>query len=384
METTATATVSLRSSGPIFCAPIQLTPLESSARESVAGHIEKHIGTNWRISHHLNAEKDAQLMSTVPIFVWQRAGRNRAGLLILRAGEPAIFWNIKQDQPFSLKIQVPATLTHKGTCILVVTISKVEKLVTFEDVWTYEGRHILREKKYSERWPTLELIYNQLNKQQYFLGADLRLVEPLSFAQFIEHANSQEEGTVWEFQPDVPLRRRLVWMIPGKAGIRSEIPGLRNQDDVYKTSQRLGGADDSIANEILTSLQLKRSRSQMPAHTARIKPTTQPQPRIHKTTIDMQRCALLRPDKTTNLPDSYILEAEGGVFLGRICVPRLTQSQELKKKFLVDGIKELLVDVLWNTTFKKYEVLKILPSHSLLSPASVFHEITTSTDSSSQ
>jgi hypothetical protein len=325
-------------------------------------------------------EKDAQLMSSVPVYVWQRAGRNRAGLLILRAGEPAIFWNVEQDQPYSLRLQVPATLTHKGTCILIATISKVEKIVTFEDIWTYEGRHLLKDKKYSDRWPTLELIFSELNKQQHFLGADLRLVEPLSFSQFIEHANSQEEGTVWEFQPDVPLRRRLVWMIPGRQGIRSEIPGLRTQDDVYKTAQRLGGADDTVANEILTNLQLKRSRSQMPVHTARVKPTTQPQPRIHKTTIDMQRCALLRPDLTTNLPDSYILEAEGGASLGRICVPRLAQSQELRKKFFAsareEGAKELLVDVLWNQTFKKYEVLKILPSHSLLSPASMFHEIT--------
>jgi hypothetical protein len=376
---TTTASVSIRSSAPIFSAPIQLTPLESSARESVAAHIERHIGTNWRISHHLNADKDAQLMSSVPIYVWQRTGRNRAGLLLLRADEPAIFWNLEQDQPYTLKLQVPATLTHKGTCILIATISKVEKIMTIEDVWTYEGRHLLREKKYSERWPILQSIFETLNKQQYFLGADLQLIEPLSFNEFIAEANKQEQGTVWEFQPDVPLRRRLVWMIPGKSGIRSEIPGLRLQDDVYKTAQKLGGADDAVANEILTNLQLKRSRSQMPVHTARIKPTTQPQARIHKTTIDMQRCALLRSDKTTNLPDSYILEADGNSPLGRICVPRLAQSQELKKKFFTEGVKELLVDVLWNSTFKKYEVLKILPSHSLLSPASMFHEIITPT-----
>lgn len=375
MDKTTTASVSIRSSGPIFSAPIQLTPLESSARESVAAHIEKLIGTNWRISHHLNAEKDAQLMSTVPIFVWQRAGRNKAGLLLLRADEPAIFWNVEQDQPYTLKLQVPATLTHKGSCLLIATVSKVEKLLTMEDVWTFENENLLRGKKYSERWPILEQIFEQLNKQQYFLGADLRLVEPLSFDQFIANASSEEQGTVWEFQPDVPLRRRLVWMILGKQGIRSEIPGLRLQDDVYKTAQRLGGADDAVANEILTNLQLKRSRAQMPTHTARIKPTTQPQQRIHKTTIDMQRCARLIPDKTTNLPDSYILEAEGEVILGRICVPRLAQSQELRKKFYSEGASELLVDVLWNATFKKYEVLKILPSRSLLSPASMFYEV---------
>ncbi len=354
-----------------------MRPLEQSARETLAKEMEEYIGTNWRISHHLNPDKDAQIMSTVPIFVWQRQGRNRAGLLILRADEPAVFWNTEQDQPYTLKLQVPATLTHKGPSILIATLSKAEKLLTIEDIWVHEGNKLLKTKKYSERWPILEQVYNELNKQQYFLEAEMRLIEPMSLDEFLKVCDERlEDGTVWEFQPDVPLRRRLVWMMPGRSGIRSDIPMLSRREEAFKTAARLGGGDDAIANEILTSMDLKRSKAQMPIHTARVKPTTQPQPRIHAIKIDMQRCAKLVVDPKNKLPDTYFLEVNGVDHqpqrIGMICVPRMTQSQQLSKAFTTN--KELFVDVIWNPTFKKYEVLKILPADTPLSPLTMFHE----------
>jgi hypothetical protein len=355
---------------------IQMTAIDDQReRDKIARDTEQYIGTNWRISHHLNVEKDAQIMSTVPIFVWQRQGRNRAGLLILRADQPAIYWNTEQDQPYTIKLQVPATLTHKGTCILVATMSRVERLLTVEDIWAFEGTNLLKTCGYSERWPILEKVFYELNRQQYFLGADLQLIEPLSFNQFIETISDRpEDGSVWEFQPDVPLRRRLVWML-GSARSTASI-GQNPAKDSFKTAQRVSvgqSADDEIADKILTNMQLQRSRGQIPTHVGALKPTTQPQPRIHKLTIEMQRCALLKPDKSTAMPDSYQLEADGGAKLGRICVPRLQQSHELKKAFTT--CDELRVDVKWNTTFKKYEVSKILPAGTPLSPVTVFSDV---------
>ncbi len=343
-------------------------------RDKIVKEAEQFIGTNWRISHHLNPEKDAQIMSSVPIYVWQRQGRNRAGLILLRANEPAIYWNTEQDQPYTIKLQVPATLTFKGSCILVATLSRAERILTLEDVWAYEGRGLLRDKKYSERWPILENIFKDLNRQQYFLGADLQLVEPMSLTDFIERAEEQtEDGTVWEFQPDVPIRRRLVWMIPGSKGIRSDIPMLRRDEAAFKVAARLGGsADDRVANEILTSMELKRSNVSMPQHVARIKPTTQPQPRIHTLTVETQRCAKLAIDTKTTLPDSYNLYSDGDQIIGRLCIPRMAQSHELRRLF--ESKKEARVDVKWNTTFKKYEVLRVLPDDIPLSPATMFHE----------
>lgn len=355
METRAQP--SINSTDPKLPPPIQLRPLETESREDVAACVEGFLGTNWRISHHLNVEKDAQLMSSVPIYVWQRQGRNRAGLLILRAGEPAVYWNQAQDQPFTIKLQVPATFTHAGTWILVATLSKAERLLTIEDTWVADGVALLRDRRYSERWPRTQEAFAALKQQQYFLGCELRLIEPLSFAHFLTVCDtSPEDGTVWEFQPDIPLRRRLVWMIPGRAK-NSAIPSIKRE---------------VVREANTTYIPLIRCSGSAPKHVAYSKPTTLPQPRVHATYIPQLRAARLKVDKTTNLPDSYLLEAADGQ-LGRVCVPKLTQSQELRRAF-GGGKDTLIVDVKWNTTFKKYEVDRILADDTAISSLCVFGE----------
>lgn len=371
METKAVASVN--STEPRLPPPIQLRPLETESREAVAAIVEKHLGTNWRISHHLNPQKDAQLMSSVPIHVWKRQGRNRAGLLILRANEPAVYWNTEQDCPYTIRLQVPATFTHAGSWILVATLSKVERLLTLEDVWVANGQSLLQIKRYSERWAPLGEAFAALSHQQYFLGCELRLVEPMSFAAFLESADENpEEGTVWEFQPDVPLRRRLVWMIPGKKGKQSFIPLLRPA----KAAPAIAPAalyDDTAINELVQKTPLVQCNGPRPSHKAYTKPTTRPQPRIHVTAIPQLRAARLVRDTQTALPDSYFLYAAGDEQLGRVCVPRLSQSQELRTAFTKEK-ETLIVDVKWNETFSKYEVTRILPSDTPLSYREMFHE----------
>jgi hypothetical protein len=356
METRAQP--SINSTDPKYAPPIQLRPLETESREDVAACVEGFLGTNWRISHHLNATKDAQLLSSVPVYVWQRQGRNRAGLLILRAGQPAVYWNQAQDQPFTIKLQVPATFTYAGTWILVATLSKAERLLTIEDTWVAEGKALLRDKRYSERWSRTQEAFSALAQQQYFLGCELRLVKPLSFNQFLNVCDeAPEDGTVWEFQPDVPLRRRLVWMIPGRAK-NSMIPPLKRS--VVRDSDTGG------------FIPLVRCTGSAPKHVAHSKPTTQPQPRVHAQIIPQLRTARLTIDKTTNLPDSYWIESADGQ-LGRVCVPKMTQSQELRRAF-AGGAASLIVEVAWNDRFKKYEAVRFLPDDTPLSPATVFGE----------
>jgi hypothetical protein len=351
METKAQAAAN--SSEPRLPPPIQLRPLETQSREEVAKVIEGFLGTNWRISHHLNKDKDAALLSTKPVYVWQRQGRNRAGLLVLQAGQPAIYWNTEQDCPYTLKLQVPATFTHSGTWIIIATLSRTERLLTLEDVWTAAGQPLLQSKSYSERWPRLCEAYTALSEQQYFLGCELRLVRPLSFAQFAERA--EESGTVWEFQPDVPMRRRLVWMIPG-ARRDSAIPQLKRP----------------IVDENNHFIPLIKCSGPQPKHVAYTKPTTRPQPRIRAPEIAQLRAALLKKDSKTALPDSYILEAAEGADLGRVCVPTLTSSHELRQATAERD--SIMVEVKYNSNFKKYEVVRLLDDSIGPSPINTFTE----------
>lgn len=347
---------SINSTDPKLPPPIQLRPLETESREAVAHMVEGFLGTNWRISHHLNAAKDAHLMSSVPIYVWQRQGRNRAGLLILQAGQPAVYWNQAQDQPFTLKLQVPATFTHAGPWIIVATLSKTERLLTLEDTWVADGQALLKGRRYSERWQETQQAFAALKDQQYFLGCELRLVEPMSFSQFLTVCDeTPTEGTVWEFQPDVSMRRRLVWQIPGTAS-RSTIPQIKRE--VIR--------EDPAASFI----PLVRCTGSAPKHTAHTKFTTQPQPRIHVQQIPQLRVALLSRDPP--MPDSYILEATNGAQIGRPCVAKLATSQMLKRE---SATGPRPVEVAWNNNFKKYEVVRFLPSGTALSPMDTFGEL---------
>jgi hypothetical protein len=359
---------SINSTEPKLPPPIQLRPLETESREAVAQMVEGFLGTNWRISHHLNAQKDAQLMSSVPIYVWQRQGRNRAGLLILQAGQPAIYWNQAQDQPFTLKLQVPATFTHNGPWILVATLSKTERLLTLEDTWVADGKALLASRRYSERWQQTQQAFAALKDQQYFLGCELRLVEPISFSKFLTvcdeapafvansaEQNERQQGTVWEFQPDVPLRRRLVWQIPGSGPRQSNAPPLKR----------------SVVREDIGAsfIPLVRCTGSAPKHTAKTKYTTQPQPRIHVQQIPQLRVARITRDPP--MPDSYLLESADGT-IGRPCVSRLAQSMELRREVASDS---RIVEITWNSRFKKYEVVRFLPADTALSTMDTFGEM---------
>jgi hypothetical protein len=178
----------------------------------------------------------------------------------------------------------------------------------------------------------------------------------MSFAKFLTVCDERPtEGTVWEFQPDIPLRRRLVWVIPGTKSERTKIP------------------NKPIPRTETGFIPLIKCSGSNPRHTAYSKPTTMPQPRIHTTVFAQQRAACLKKDTTTILPDSYWLEADGGASLGRVCVNRLADSQMLR--LATTGRNTLIVEVKYNETFRKYEVVKVLPDNTPLSAKDVFPEV---------
>ena len=110
--------------------------------------------------------------------------------------------------------------------------------------------------------------------------------------------------------------------------------------------------------------------------TAHIKlPPTVTKNVLKKTTALLTaRHAMVRTDKTTTLPDSYVLESAEGTLIGRACVTKLSQSQELRAKFAAqpDGFP---VEVAWHSDFKKYEIVKALPEGTPLTSASSFFEV---------
>jgi hypothetical protein len=330
-------TSTISSSSHTAQTPLSLRPVLPQVREAVAKQVEGLLGAEWRISHRFNEAKDRALFSHETIYAWQREGRERPGILVLgAAGQPAIYWDMDRDEPLALRFQIPHGFLNDGYAVFVCTLLRGERRLIFEDIWVHKGQRV-DSQSFSRRWKLLTQCYEEFASQQLFLGFDMVIVKPRSLQMFSENA---EPGTIWDFQPDSTHRKRVYYVVPGA---------------------RVG---------LSAGAQARAAEAQ--AH-IKLPPTVTKNVLKRTTQILSARFGRLRVDKTTTLPDAYILESADGTNVGRICVTKLAQSQELRAKMGVcpDGFP---VEVAWHSDFKKYEIIRLLPADSPLTSTSAFFE----------
>lgn len=321
--------------------PLSLRPVLPQVREAVARDVEGLLGTEWRISHRFNEAKDGPVLRSETLYAWKREGRERPGLLILgAAGQPAIYWDMDRDEPSALRFQIPFGFLREGYAAFVTTLLRGERRLILEDVWVLGGRSLMS-RPFSYRWQQLVACYKQFTAQQLFLGFDLALIEPIPLQTWAA-SGAAEPGTIWDFQPEAGGRKRIYYVVPGA---------------------RVGPSAGAQARQVEAHQHIK------------LPPTVEKHALKKTTQLLTARHALLCADKTTTLPDAYMLEAADGAVIGRACVPRLAQSQELRQK-LVACPNGFPVEVAWHSDFKKYEIVKILPIGSQLTSASAFFEAT--------
>lgn len=323
-------------------APLSLRPVLPQVREAVAKQVEELLGTEWRISHRFNEAKDGRNFKYDTMYAWKREGRERPGLLVLGAGDqPAIFWDMDRDEPCALRFQVPFGFLRTGYAAFPATLLRGERRLILEDIWVRDGCK-LDTLPFSARWKQLVECYEQFTAQQLFLGFEISIVEPRTLQQFLADA---EPGTIWDFQPEAAGRKRIYYVVPGA---------------------RVGPSAGAQARQADATAHIK------------LPPTVTKNVLKKTTALLTARHAMVRVDKTTTLPDSYVLESAEGTAIGRACVTRLAQSQELRAKFAVtpDGFP---VEVAWHSDFKKYEIIKALPEGTPLTSASAFFESGAST-----
>ena len=328
---------SIKSSSHSASKPLTLRPLVPEAREAVARQVEKLLGADWRISHRLVMSRDSKSLATDTFYAWQREGRERPGIFILSDSDtPAVYWDMDRDQPNILRFQVPFGFLRKGPWIFSATLLRGERRLIFEDVFVADGANLLKTSSYSERWVRLQQAFTAFSSQQLFLGYTIVTVNPLSLDQIL--TVPPEPGTIWDFQPDVPGRLRLYWICPGaRVG-----PSAGAQARAAEATAHL-----KLPPEVNKNV-LKRSSA-----------------------IPTIRVALISVDKATSLPDSYVLHSGDAAELGRASVSKLEQSKMLRAAMP----EKMPVEVVWNTNFNKYEVMRLLPDDTPAMPASSFYEI---------
>jgi hypothetical protein len=79
-----------------------------------------------------------------------------------------------------------------------------------------------------------------------------------------------------------------------------------------------------------------------------------------------------KPYTQVVLPDTYSLEAQEGTSLGIACISTLDISVALRKLFLEDST-HIQVEVKWNDSFRKYQIIRIMPKNTPITTASFFN-----------
>jgi hypothetical protein len=334
---------SIKSSSHSAQKPVSLRPLVPEARDAVTQLVEKLLGTNWRISHRINIARDKYALENTTLYAWRREGRERPGLLILEnADKPAVYWDMDRDEPSSLRFQIPFGFLRNGPWIFSATLLRGERRLILDDAFVADGVHLQSSVPYSERWKRLVGAYKSFNSQQLFLGFALSIIKPISLEKML--AAPPEAGTIWEFQPENAGRLRLYWTCPGaKVG-----PSAGAQARAAEATAHL-----RLPPEVNKNV-LKRNAA-----------------------IPTIRVARVAIDCLTGLPDAYILQAADGSSLGRASISKLQQSIELRKALRTKGgPTSSPAEVVWNTNFKKYEIMRLLPEDTPIMGLSSFYELT--------
>jgi hypothetical protein len=333
---------SIKSSSHVASKPLTLRPLVPEAREAVAKCVENLLGSDWRISHRLIVERDKKSLTTEPYCVWKREGRERPGLFILQGpDQPAVYWDMDRDQPDALRFQIPFGFLRGGTWIFSATLLRGERRLVLEDVFVADGVKLLGSAPYSDRYSRLSTAFTAFTSQQLFLGFTLVLVEPLSLKYIIDHP--PEPGTIWDFQPEVSTRLRLYWICPGA---------------------RIGLSAGAKARAAEATSHLK------------LPPEVNKNVLKRGTAIPTIRVAFAAPDRASPLPDNYVLTTSDNMLLGRASVSKLDQSIVLRNCLCKpESPAYVPVEIVWNTGFNKYEIMRVLPADTPAMAYSSFYEI---------
>jgi hypothetical protein len=190
-----------------------------------------------------------------------------------------------------------------------------------EDVIWHNNKNVWNENTFTERWALIKNINKDiLRPDPNILGFEIKVVKFETIEQWLKRID-YSGVFMWEFTPDKARTRRFLWQAA--------------------------------------------PRPLLPTPTIPIATIPAPLSQTYTTLI-----ATAEKDTLTNLPDSYILYAQGRAQIGPASVRKLTVSLALRAA-LADKTS-CSVHVQWAPNFKKYEVIEIVDAVPI--PLAAFQE----------
>lgn len=281
---------------------------------------------------HMPYERIRSTFQSGAVWVWPKFDKRPAGYLVFMADFPPCIWFSDRQEGMSFRWLIPPGFCSLGPIVCLANLLTSESVLQIEDILVHRGRDLWSSTPYSERWEYLRDMWDELPADQPLLKVTPRIVTPISLADW---EDQYDAAVWWTIQPDHYRAPRWFWR------------------DVVSTP-----------------------KYQPPAYLA---------PKLERdaefSTLMVAECM---PYTKLALPDTYTLTAQDGHSIGIASVPNLRISHQLRDHFPMPAKTSeavslpLRVEVSWNPAFRKYQILRIMPKETPLTPVSFFHHLRSS------
>ena len=297
--------------------------LDTDHISAIESLFAQHPFLKSRVEIHMPFARAAPTFRETAIWLWPKFDKRPVGYLIFLDGHPPCIWFAERQEGLTFRWMLPPSFSSAGGTVCFANILAGESVLQIEDIVVHAGEDLWSNVPFSERWERLRAFWASLPPHQPFLAFTPRVVEPIRLIDWPQHYNP---SLYWTIQADCCRQPRWYWKdvvtAPSHAPARYIAPVLKRSHEI---AQML--------------------------------------------------CALCLPYQKTVLPDTYELEAQDGESLGLASIRDLAMSQRLRTHFKAHPMEGLAVEVTWNNTFRKYQIVRILPEGTPITTVGFFHHL---------
>ena len=292
--------------------------LDTNHISAIESLYKRYPFLNDRMEIHMPFGRARTTFSTSNVWLWPKFDRRPVGYLVFIEGYAPCIWYPERQEGMTFRWLLPPAFSQQGPTVCLANILAGESLLQIEDVVVLHGKDLWSAQPFSERWVSLGEFWRTIPPDQPLLAFKPQVVKPLAL---IDWSSQYDPSIYWIIQPDHARQARWYW-----------------KDTVTERTH---------VNYIAPIL--KRS--------------------AEMTTL---LCANCTPYTKMNLPDTYSLLSQEGESLGMASIASMSLSMELRDriKLAVDGLP---VEVRWNEAFRKYQIVRIMPTASPITTASFFY-----------
>jgi hypothetical protein len=292
--------------------------LDTAHISAIESLYEMYPFLNSRMEIHMPFARAKPTFSSGTVWVWPKFDKRPVGYLIFMEGFAPCIWYPERQEGMTFRWLLPPTFSHRGVTICLANILSGESLLQMEDIVIQHGKDLWSTLPFSERWTYLREFWASLPPDQPLLAFKPQVVSPIPLEKWTFH---YDPAIYWIIQPDHARQARWYWK-----------DTVTERHIVQYVAPVLKRAADTVV-------------------------------RLY---------AYCAPYTKLALPDTYSLFSQEGDNLGMASIATLGLSQELRKRFL-EGIAGLSVEVKWNDSFRKYQIVSILPEDTPLTTSSFFY-----------